>query len=89
LETNIHNEHGNHSCSEIDGRASGPAGRIADAAMAPALDVGAKAVARLAAATRPFIIVGYGARRPACTSRPKVVWVGIEQGVRLVWPSSC
>jgi pyruvate oxidase len=43
-------------------RASGPQGRVAQAAMAPSPDVVAKAAARIGAARRPLVIVGYGAR---------------------------
>ena len=43
-------------------RASGPDGRIADAAIAPAGDALAQAITRIASAKRPIVIVGFGAR---------------------------
>ena len=45
-----------------EGAAGGPAGRVADRAIAPPADVLAAAVKRIAAARRPLIIVGAGAR---------------------------
>ena len=45
-----------------EGAAGGPAGRVADRAIAPPGDVLAAAVERIAAARRPLIIVGAGAR---------------------------
>jgi thiamine pyrophosphate-dependent acetolactate synthase large subunit-like protein len=45
-----------------DVRAGGPSGRLADSAVEPPTEVIERAVALLASAARPVIVVGYGAR---------------------------